>query len=86
MSEQKLTVEQAYRSMFYFLEQEYDRTKADEIGGLLGSLSWHITQGQGPADPGAWQDWQDAVHKATSKNESAAPLSSNAVQRGTNSD
>lgn len=74
MKEQKLTIEQAYRSMFYFLEQEYERTKADEIGGLLGSLSWHITGGQGPADQGAWQDWQEAVHKAISINESAEPL------------
>lgn len=73
MSEQTLSVEQAYRSMFYFLEKEYERTNADEIGGLLGSLSWHITAGHGPADPGAWQDWQEAVHKAISECESAAP-------------
>jgi hypothetical protein len=64
MNDQKLTIEQAYRAMFYFLEQEYGRTKADEIGGLLSSLSWEITGGHGPADPGAWGDWQDAVKKA----------------------
>ncbi|WP_150624697.1 hypothetical protein [Pandoraea horticolens] len=61
MNKQNLTVEQAYRAMFYFLEQEYGRTKADEIGGLLSSLSWEITQGHGPTDPGAWQDRQVAA-------------------------
>ena len=38
MNKQKLTIEQAYRAMFYLLEQEYERTKADEIGGLLSCL------------------------------------------------
>lgn len=75
MSEQKLTIEQAYRAMFYFLEHEYDLTKADEIGGMLSSLSWEITGGHGPADPGAWEDWQEAVSKALSREENAAPPS-----------
>lgn len=75
MNEQKLTIEQSYRAMFYFLEQEYERTKADEIGGLLSSLSWEITHGHGPADPGAWQDWQDAIKKALSIQDNAAPRS-----------
>jgi len=50
--------------MFNFLEQEYERTKSDDIAGLLSSLSWEITGDAGPADPGAWQDWMDAVKKA----------------------
>ncbi|MES2934416.1 MAG: hypothetical protein V4805_13115 [Pseudomonadota bacterium] len=65
MNETKLTIEQAYRAMFYFLEREYGYTKADEIGGLLSSLSWEITGGHGPGDQGAWEDWLDAVLKAT---------------------
>ncbi|CAG9267549.1 conserved hypothetical protein [Paraburkholderia unamae] len=73
MSEPKLTIEQAYRAMFYFLEHEYDLTKADELGGMLSSLSWEITGGHGPADPGAWQDWQEAVSKALAKSENASP-------------
>lgn len=64
MMNKSLTVEQAYRAMFYFLEKEYERTKADEIGGLLGSLSWQITNGNGPADAGAWEDWQEATNRA----------------------
>lgn len=73
MSETKLNVEQAYRAMFYFLEKEYERTDADEIGGLLSSLTWAITEGRGPADPGAWQDWQDAVEKALTTEDNASP-------------
>ncbi|WP_235612653.1 hypothetical protein [Achromobacter xylosoxidans] len=33
MKEQVLTVEEAYRAMFYFLEGEYELTKSDELGG-----------------------------------------------------
>ena len=68
-----LSVEQAYRAMFYFLEKEYERTGADEVGGLLSSLSWEITQGHGPADPGAWEDWMAAVKKALLTNDNASP-------------
>ncbi len=35
MKEQVLTVEEAYRAMFYFLEGEYELTKSDELGGSL---------------------------------------------------
>jgi len=64
MDEVELTAKQAYRAMLNFLEQEYERTKSDDIAGLLSSLSWEITGDAGPADPGAWQDWMDAVKKA----------------------
>lgn len=73
MDEKILSVEEAYRAMFVFLEKEYARTEADEIGGLLSSLSWEMTQGQGPADPGAWEDWQDAVKEALSINGAVWP-------------
>jgi hypothetical protein len=77
MSEKKLTVEQAYRAMFYFLEHEYQVTKSDELGGMLGSLSWHVwADGHGPADPAAWRDWQDAVQKALTIPDNASPRKS----------
>ena len=69
MNEQKITIEQAYRAMFYFLENEYELTKADELGGLLGSLSWQIWERGGPADPGVWEEWQEAISKALSTSE-----------------
>ena len=34
-----LTHQEAYEAMFAFLEAYYDRSKSDEIGGLLGSMS-----------------------------------------------
>jgi hypothetical protein len=74
MNEPKLTIEQAYRAMFYFLEQEYEYTHADEIAGLLGSMSWVITCGNGPADPGEWEDWIKAVQKSFREKDNAAPL------------
>lgn len=74
LNERKLTIEQAYRAMFYFLQNEYELTKSDELGGMLGSLSWAVWDGgQGPADPSAWQDWQDAVDKALASHENSAP-------------
>jgi hypothetical protein len=64
-----LTLEQAFCAMFYFLEHEYELTKSDDIGAMLGSLDWTVWVGcDGPADPAAWQDWKDAVKKAAKEN------------------
>ena len=68
-----LTIEQAYRAMFYFLENEYKITDSFELGGMLGSLSWEVWKEGGPGDPGTWEDWINAVQKALAKDESAAP-------------
>lgn len=57
------------RAMFYFLEGEYELTKSDELGEILGSLSWHIWADGRPADPAACQDWETAVRKALSTND-----------------
>ncbi|MBB1631345.1 MULTISPECIES: hypothetical protein [Cupriavidus] len=73
MNESELTIEQAYRAMFYFLEHEYELTKSDELGGILGSLSWQVWEGgHGPADPAAWNDWLEAVRKAKGISEGAS--------------
>jgi hypothetical protein len=58
---ERLTLKQAYLAMYLFLETEYERVPSDEIGGLLGSLQ--LTVDGMPMDPGAWQDWLDAVAK-----------------------
>ncbi|MGQ7816222.1 hypothetical protein [Metapseudomonas furukawaii] len=64
-SEKNLTPKQAFCAMFYFLEHEYSLTKSDDIGAMLGSMDWTIwSDGAGPADPAAWEDWLDAVRKA----------------------
>ncbi len=43
-----LTHQEAYEAMFVFLEGYYNRSKSDEIGGLLGSMS--LLEGR-PVDP-----------------------------------
>lgn len=73
MNEKTLTLEQAYRAMYYFLENEFKFMSPNELDGLLSSMSWDITGGHGPGDPGAWEDWLAAVNEALSRNENAAP-------------
>ncbi|CAI1157103.1 hypothetical protein [Serratia quinivorans] len=66
MENNMLTVEQAYKAMFYFLEHQYELTKSDEIGGLLGSMDWTIwTDSSKSADPAMWEDWLAAVKRTT---------------------
>lgn len=53
---------EAYSAMFYFLVDYYERTKADDIGALLGGL--RILEDGLPADPAAWEDWMKSLSKA----------------------
>lgn len=57
--EHKLSLEEAYRSMFAFLEKYYEATKSDEIGGLLGSMA--MTDDGKPMDPAFWEEWVEIV-------------------------
>ena len=57
-----LTSKQAYLAMYSFLDAHYQRTKADDVGALLGSMSFH-PDGV-PADPAVAQDWRAAVQAA----------------------
>ena len=51
-----------YRMMFDYLDSLYQRTKADELGVLLGSMSL-LVDGE-PADPAHGPDWEQAVRQA----------------------
>lgn len=51
-----------YRMMFDYLDSLYQRTKADELGVLLGSMSL-LGDGE-PADPAHGPDWEQAVRQA----------------------
>lgn len=55
----KISVDDAYRAMFRFLEGYIDRTKADEIAALLGSMA--LADDGVPMDPAMWNDWLAAV-------------------------
>jgi len=48
--------------MYSFLENEYEMTKSDDIGNLLGGMS--LLQDGGTADPAVKQDWEEAIKKA----------------------
>ena len=57
-----LTPEQAYSAMYSFLEEYYQLTKSDDIGGLLGSMS--VLPDGGPADAAILEEWNVALSKA----------------------
>jgi len=57
-----LTHKQAYAAMFHFLEGFWARTKSDDVGMLLSSMS--LLQDGATADAAVEQDWQQAVDYA----------------------
>ena len=61
MSESKLTKEQAFLAMYSFLDEYYQLTKADDIGGLLGSMS--LLPDGSSADPAIQKEWEEAIQK-----------------------
>ena len=66
----QLTPAQAYLAMYSFLEAHYQRTKSDDIGALLGSMS--LLPDGGSADPAVLHEWQAAVDAALSGSVDAA--------------
>lgn len=60
----ELTKKEAYLAMFAFLDEYYNLTKSDDIGGLLGSMSL-LADGH-PADPAMLEDWLEAIDKVKS--------------------
>ena len=68
-NDERLTLEQAFCAMFYFLEHEYELTKSEDIAIILSSLDWTVlSDNSGPPDPAAWDDWLEAVKKAKKDN------------------
>lgn len=60
----ELTKQEAYLAMYSFLEHEYEMTKSDDIGSLLGGMS--LLKDGGTADPAAWSDWENSINKVKS--------------------
>ena len=58
----QLTHAQAYLAMYSFLDAHYQRTKSDDIGALLGSMS--LLPDGITADPAVADEWQVAVQAA----------------------
>lgn len=69
----KMTIPEAYRAMFLFLEKEWELTgKPDELGSLLGSMS--TLQDGSTADPAVWPQWLEAVRIARESTAEATAL------------
>ncbi len=62
MKKKLLSSEQAFRAMFVFLNEYYQRTgRKAELGDVLGDIQ--LNKGDGmPADPAAWNDWLSAIN------------------------
>jgi len=56
-----MTIKEAYIAMQYFLEQFYERTGSDDVGGLLGDMT--LINDEQTMDPATWNDWINAVKK-----------------------
>lgn len=57
-----LTEKEAYEAMYAFLEQIYEVNKSDDIGSLLGGMSF--LPEASTADPAMWSDWLECVLRA----------------------
>jgi hypothetical protein len=55
----KLTTLQAFNAIVKFLDDYYNKTGSDDIGSLLGDMSF-FSDGS-TADEAIWQDWMDAI-------------------------
>lgn len=65
----KVTILEAYRAMFLFLENEWEITgRSDELAVLLGSMS--TLEDGSPVDPAIWPQWLEAVKAAREGTES----------------
>ena len=57
----KLTIMEAYKAMYYFLENLYSLTKSDDLDIFLSSMM--LLEDGGTTDPAYWQDWLNAIEK-----------------------
>jgi hypothetical protein len=71
MTSRDLTLDQAYRVMFTFLDVQFERGRSDDLGVLLGGLR-PLRDGS-PADPALWADWEAAVRKVRGPDDALQP-------------
>jgi hypothetical protein len=61
MKKKLLSSEQAFKAMFVFLNEYYQRTAGKaELGDVLGDIQLNERDGM-PADPAARDDWLSAI-------------------------
>lgn len=63
-----LTVNEAYRAMFLFLEQYYEigGRRSEDIATMLSGMAQTLWTDGSPNDPAQWDDWLTAVKAAKS--------------------
>ena len=64
MENQSISIFQAYKAMYFYLDNLYRLTNSNDLGGFLGSMS--LLEDGKPADAAVWQDWEEAIQKALS--------------------
>jgi len=58
----KITINEAYKAMYLYLENLYKLTHSDDLAGFLGSMSM-LPDGK-PIDEVVWEDWIEAIGEA----------------------
>ncbi|PBQ34768.1 hypothetical protein CNR22_24325 [Sphingobacteriaceae bacterium] len=53
----------AYKDMISFLDKYYEKTKLDDLGGVLGSMDYEIFSGGEPIDTALKPLWIDIIKK-----------------------
>lgn len=61
MNTVNLSPELAYLAMYEFIVELYRRTRSDDLGSLLGSMSY-LSNGE-TANPAVWKHWMLCVTK-----------------------
>lgn len=59
---QKITAEQAFKAMFFFLDHYWERCPLEYLGGILGELN--ITDNGTTMDTAAGIEWLECLEKA----------------------
>ncbi|PJI07264.1 MULTISPECIES: hypothetical protein [Clostridium] len=79
----KLTLKQAYMSMFYYLCSIWNKVKddktiynIDDFSAFMGGINPFLFKGSMSADPAAWEDWISCVNKIESNNSEEIMLTS----------
>ena len=58
----RITITEAYKAMYLYLENLYKLTGSDDLAGFLGSMSM-LEDGK-PVDETIWEDWLEAIDQA----------------------
>ncbi len=61
--EAKLNSLECYQKMFKYLDRYWEKTKLDDLGGLLGSMDTNIFKDDNPADSGLLEDWETITNR-----------------------